>query len=248
MNSKGKELHFQGKKVNEHITEALLRGKKATEEVHGIDLPGHFFAFVDTIKQLSIWAMMIGLCQLFFSLPFFLLPSLLFAATIWKTARSALLGWSRIERVHRLIEEERWEIEHHRESEKEELTELYRSKGFEGKQLEEIVDVLMADENRLLQEMLQEELGLPMEQMEHPLKQASGAFVGGLLTLALLTASSFITALFFSTGFLLLLFGSFFAAKWEKNDTTQAVMWNLSSAFLTLAVLYFTFSLLQTFF
>ncbi len=45
---------------------------------------------------------------------------LIFSAgwVVWKTARSALLGWARIERLHRVIEEERWEIEHHRAARK----------------------------------------------------------------------------------------------------------------------------------
>ena len=49
---------------------------------------------------------------------------------------------------------------------------------FSGKLLDEVIDVLMADDNRLLQVMLEEELGLSLETYEHPLKQAAGAFFG----------------------------------------------------------------------
>jgi hypothetical protein len=111
-----------------------------------------------------------------FSTPLFLMLSLFsFGWAVWKTGRSALLGWGRMERLHRLIEEERWEIQHHRAQERRELGEMYRAKGFDGKLLEEVLDVLMSDDNRLLKVMLEEELGLTLEAYEHPLRQAIGA-------------------------------------------------------------------------
>src|SRR5262249_44443752 len=99
---------------------------------------------------------------------------------IWKTGRSAWLGWSRIERLHRIVAQEKWEIEHHRQQEREELGALYAAKGFEGKLLEDVLDVLMADNDRLLRVMVEEELGLSLHSQEHPLKQATGAFLGVL--------------------------------------------------------------------
>ena len=58
--------------------------------------------------------------------------------------------------------EERFEIAHHRGQEKEELTELYALKGFKGELLDQVINVLMADDNRLLSVMLEEELGLEL--------------------------------------------------------------------------------------
>ena len=98
----------------------------------------------------------------------------------WKTARSALLGWARVERFHRVIEEERWEIEHHRAARKARAYRNVPGKGLTGKFLEEVIDVLMADDNRLLRVMLEEELGITLEAYEHPLKQAAGAFCGSV--------------------------------------------------------------------
>ena len=86
----------------------------------------------------------------------------------WKLGRSSLLGWARLERLHRLIQQEQWEIEHHRAQEKEELTAMYHQKGLTGKLLEQVIEVLMADDNRLLRVMLEEELGLTLETYEHP--------------------------------------------------------------------------------
>ena len=78
----------------------------------------------------------------------------------------------------RLLEEEKWEIEHNRNQEKVELKVLYRAKGFEGKLLDDVVDVLMADDKRALHIMLKEELGMTLEAYEHPLKQSLGALLG----------------------------------------------------------------------
>ncbi len=89
--------------------------------------------------------------------------------------RSAWLGWSRLERLHRILAQEKWEIEHNREQEREELGVLYAAKGFEGKLLEDVLDVLMADGDRLLKVMVEEELGLTLESQVHPLKQGLGA-------------------------------------------------------------------------
>ena len=92
-----------------------------------------------------------------------------------------LLGWARLERLHRIVEEERYEIENHRQQEREELKELYRAKGFQGKLLDEVVDVLMADGERLLKVMVEEELGLSLQSQEHPLKQGAGSALGAFV-------------------------------------------------------------------
>ena len=141
--------HFQGKTVVEHLKEARTRGAMASAEIHGVEMPGHFGAGADAGRETAI-----ALSILWIVLPHFLsmketwLLLLLFSVgwIIWKTARSALLGWARIERLHRVIEEERWEIEHHRQQEKEELAEMYMAKVLTGKLLDDVVDVLMADE------------------------------------------------------------------------------------------------------
>src|SRR6185295_12766345 len=81
-----------------------------------------------------------------------------------------------------VLEQERWEIEHHRQQERDELKELYRAKGFEGKLLEDVLDVLMADDDRLLKVMLEEEMGLQLAQLDHPMKQGLGAAFGALVS------------------------------------------------------------------
>ncbi len=120
----------------EHLQEARQKGAIASAEIHGTEMPGSMAAGADAARETGIALILISLIFSFGNIPttsfsFFLL---LFCIgwLIWKTGRSALLCWARLERLHRLIEEERWEIEHNREQEKEELTDLYFAKGLRG--------------------------------------------------------------------------------------------------------------------
>lgn len=228
--------HFKGKSPIAHVFEARAKGKEALEETHGIELPGHYSAALDAGKETAI----------VFTLLWILLPDspqllLLIGAGwfLWKTGRSACLGWARLERLHRLIEEERWEIEHRRPQEREELKALYQAKGFSGQMLEEVIDVLMADDNRLLQVMLEEEMGLSLEVQEHPLKQAFGAGLGVALSFAFLIGSLALPGWGLPlTAALLIASSSYFAASFEKNRPLSAVVWNLAVASLACGVVY----------
>src|SRR3990167_2020541 len=174
--------HFKGKEALEHVIDARIKGHIASVEIHGTELPGHYSSAADAAKETAL--ILLILWTLFTEMGFpldrlhWISLSFIIGWLFWKVGRRAILGYSRLERLHRLIEEERYEIEHHRTQEREELKALYQAKGFSGKLLEEAVDVLMADDNRLLQVMLEEELGLNLESHEHPLKQAAGAFIG----------------------------------------------------------------------
>jgi len=236
--------HFRGKAVVEHLKEARTKGMHASHEVHGTEMPGHYAAGADAAKETAVYLLILWVLSLFVSFPgslWIFLATFSFGLAIWKTGRSALLGWSRMERLHRLIEEERWEIEHHRAQERKELAEMYRAKGFEGKLLEEVLDVLMSDDNRLLKVMLEEELGLTLEAYEHPLKQSLGA----------------LCAVAFST--LLCLFGlwaypdfglpicaavaiacaTILSAKIENNRVFSVLLWHLAIASLVAGAVYF---------
>jgi len=234
--------HFQGKSVFEHLKSARLKGASATAETHGIELPGHLFAGADsanetTLVYLILWAVAS-------TLPLPMLPILItfgLGWMIWKTGRSALLGYSRLERVHRLIEEERYEIEHHREQEKEELREMYATKGFSGKLLDEVVDVLMADDNRLLRVMLEEELGLTLEAIEHPMKQAFGAFLGTFISVSSITIAYYFSPVFGVPliAALILILTSTLTARFEKRKQITHVIWKLALAAFASSAAYF---------
>lgn len=216
--------HFKGKEALEHVIEARLRGRAASAEIHGTEMPGHYSAAADAAKETAF--VFLILWSLGVSFPFF---AFVLGWLFWKGGRSAFLGWSRLERLHRLIEEERWEIEHHRAQEKEELRALYAAKGFSGKLLDEAVDVLMADDNRLLQVMLEEELGLNLESYEHPLKQATGAMVGALGASAFFLLPPWTTPL--SSALIIAISAGLFA-KLERNKPLPAIVWNLALAAL----------------
>lgn len=148
----------------------------------------------------------------------------------WKTCRCAYLSWVRLIRLHKIIEEEKWEIEHHREGEKQELITLYSAKGFSGQLLDDVVKVLMADENRLLQIMIEEEMGIELEKYEHPLKHASGTFIGSLITGALIVCSY----LFFgswgllTTSTLCIIGSTIISTRFERMNLSASIIWNLA--------------------
>lgn len=118
---------------------------------------------------------------------------------------------------------------------------LYAAKGFEGKLLEDVLDVLMADNDRLLKIMIEEELGLTLETSEHPLKQGLGALIGVLLAAAV---SLGLFWLFPPYGLAIgaaaaITVASVLSAIRAGNDSVPAVIWNLGIAFLAIATLYF---------
>ncbi len=235
--------HFEGKSVLEHLKEARSRGMFATAETHGTERPGAIFAGIDSAKETSL---ILFLLWIIFptSLSFLILFSV--AWLIWKTARSALLGWARLERLHRLIQEEKWEIEHNREEEKEELTALYRTKGLSGKLLDDVISVFMADDNRLLRIMLEEEMGLTLEVFEHPLKQSSGAALGVLVSAGLFLLSYLLLPIYGPIAIALCIIGvsAYLGAKQDRSRPLEATLWNLSCSTLTAGVLYFLKQLL----
>jgi hypothetical protein len=246
---KKSDAHFHGKDPLSHVIEARLKGITATSEIHGAELPGHYSAAADSAKETAF--LFTVLWMLFYSAGISIdrFHSLglifLFGWLLWRTGRSAVLGWARLERLHRLIEEERWEIEHHRAQEKEELKALYAIKGFSGKLLDEVVEVLMADDNRLLQVMLEEELGLKLDSFEHPLKQAAGSFFGvllsgGFMALVLFGAPEWsLPWSFIASALLIIAFASGFVARFEKNRLTPSIVWNIAIAALAAGSTYF---------
>ena len=235
--------HFKGKNVFQHLKEARKKGAEASAETHGMEPSGYFAAATDMIKNSSLIYLSLYLLLIFFKVTSPLLFLTLFSISflIWKGGRSALLGWARLERLHRLIEQERWEIEHHHVQEKEELAAMYAQKGFSGPLLDQVVEVLSADDNRLLQVMLEEELGLSLESYEHPLKQALGAFIGGALatlgTLFFVWIGNqigiilFLLVLFLSTTLIM--------AKQEGNELIKALVWNFAVGALAILSFYF---------
>ncbi|MCB1110644.1 MAG: VIT1/CCC1 transporter family protein [Chlamydiia bacterium] len=237
--------HFEGKDVAEHLKAAREKGARATAEVHGTETPGHISAGADSAKETAIFLLGMWILMSAFGIEaskaLWILGLFSAGWFLWKVGRSSLLGWARLERLHRLIEQEQWEIEHHRAQEKEELTAMYRQKGLTGKLLDQVIEVLMADDNRLLRVMLEEELGLTLESYEHPLKQAIGAGIGVIAAIVGAAIGYFFGG-FFGTALLLALVFStatLVASKLEGNQLIKSLVWNLSVGILAIGSIYY---------
>lgn len=102
------------------------------------------------------------------------------------------------------INRENWEIENKPEDERKEIEDIYKAKGFTGKDLEMIVDKITSDKKVWLDTMLTEELNLNLEILGNPIKSALrmfGAFlVGGILPIIPFFFSSGFTPLFIAIG------------------------------------------------
>lgn len=227
--------HFEGKSVQEHLKAARAKGALAAAEIHGTEMPGHLSAAADAARDTAVVLMLHWIILSPKPTVFFLVAAGLF---LWKVGRSALLGWARLERLHRVIEEERWEIQHAREQEREELAALYQAKGLTGKLLDEVVTVMMADDNRLLNIMLEEEMGLALEVYEHPLKQSLGAGVGVAIATALFAGGYFFFSPLVGTA-LTIIIAAITVAKLERNRRLEALIWNLSLVAFVAGATYF---------
>lgn len=77
---------------------------------------------------------------------------------------------------------EYWEVENIPDRERQEIVDIYQSKGFEGELLQKVVDVIVSDKDRWVNEMMKDELNM-MEDSKSPFKiglatLASFIFVG----------------------------------------------------------------------
>ena len=241
--------HFENQDVASHIVQKRSAGVFAHSESHGAEIPGHFSAAADAIRESALIYSLLWLPMTLFHFPLQLSKMLFLSFAcgwlVWKTGRSAWLGWSRLWRLHRVIEQEKYEIEHNRSQERQELTAMYRLKGFEGKLLEDVIDVLTADGDRLLKVMLEEELGLTLEAYQHPLKQAFGAFLGA--SFATFTAALFLWFAppmgVFVASALLVTLGATISAIYEKNNIISTIVWNLGIGSLGVGTAYFILNL-----
>lgn len=240
--------HFSEKDALTHVIEKRLKGAHAHAESHGIETPSNLAAVAEAIREMGFLFLLLWIVMNFFAFSSSMMISIFipiaFGTITWKTAKSAWMGWSRLEHFHRLIEQEKYEIEHHRQQEREELTAIYQLKGFHGKLLEDVVDFIMADTQRLLKVMLEDELGLSIESYQHPLKQALGVFLSSLLTIIISLSFFWIFPKFgipiasaISIGG-----GSFIYAFHQKNKAIPAIIWTMSIALLACMVVFFLLS------
>lgn len=235
--------HFKDKDAIGHVAEAQAKGVISAAEIHGIETPGYISAAADAARDVAVISLLfLPLMPKISHLAVFLL-----GYVAWRGGRAAWLGWARLERLHRVLEQERWEIEHNRTQEKDELRELYRAKGFDGKLLEDVLGVLMADGDRLLRVMVEEELGLSLENVEHPLKQGMGAGIGAAAASLLILLSLNFGLFWGSVAVSLIIIGiaSSILATFSQNRLIPAIIWNIALGLLSFGLTYFTLQLVS---
>ena len=100
---------------------------------------------------------------------------------------------------------------------------MYEQKGFSGDLLDQVVEVLT------------------LETYEHPLKQAVGAAMGGVIASVGALLSAAFAGMWGIAIVLLLLFSAatLVTAKREGNALIKSLIWNLAVAILSIGTLYF---------
>jgi vacuolar iron transporter family protein len=217
-------------KQKKSVSSEFLESEIPAPYLHGL------MAARETI--LLFWILYIAFPSLFFPIP---LMIFLGGWILWKMLFSAYAGWEKLQRLHRIIEKEEWEISHHRPQERKELLHIYQAKGFSGKLLEEVVDVLMANDNRLLQVMIEEEMGIVLESYDHPLVLGAGAFLGVFFSSLLMLLSLFFFPPYgiFILGLILVGLLAAGGAHFAKNKKIPAVLWHEGISLLIISVTFF---------
>lgn len=84
---------------------------------------------------------------------------------------------SEVDYIRRERQMETWEAENIPDLEKKEIEAIYQRKGFSGKDLKRAVEIITADKKIWVDTMMVEELGLPAEKNEHPVKVGLATFI-----------------------------------------------------------------------
>lgn len=156
----------------DHVTEARARARRVLGgEAHlgGVDdWRTTFVSARDTL--ILIWLAWVSL-HAFGNPPFagHLLVALAVGLSILVGLSTARSTYIQVQYHAAELDRERSEIHNHFEHERDEVRALYEAKGFREPLLGQIVDTLCADDDRLLKVMMEEELGLSMHHMNHPL-------------------------------------------------------------------------------
>lgn len=231
--------HIKEKTVIEHLASARKKGYLASVELHNFVFSSKLFSFLDAFRDGIILFSLIYLSSNTFLWPFAI------GFALWRGLKLALQGFMRLERLHYLIKEEKYEIEHNRDEEKQELMAIYEAKGFKGDLLNEVVATLMADDNRLLQVMLEEEMGVSFETLDHPVVTGFMAFLGTVCALTTTWGLSFIKYGPLIGGIVFILLAAFYETRKQKLPSFTNITWSLASLSFVFFVAYFIGQLIK---
>ncbi len=227
------DRHIKEKTVVEHLAKARQKGYLASVELHNFGFSSKLFSFIDSFRDgVIVFAL------IFLSLGKMVWP-LAVGFALWRGLKITLQGFMRLERLHFLIKEEKYEIDHHRDEEREELMAIYEAKGFKGPLLEEVVATLMADDNRLLQVMLEEEMGVSFETLDHPAVIGFMATLGTLVSLALLNSLSYLPYGVIIGSLSVMILTSIYETKKQKLPSFQNLIWSIASLLFVFTIAYF---------
>jgi VIT1/CCC1 family predicted Fe2+/Mn2+ transporter len=140
---------------------------------------------------------------------------------------------------HRNIEY--WEVENIPEKERQEIVEIYHAKGFEGELLEKVVDVIVSDKDRWVDEMMKDELNL-IEDTKSPFKIGLATLISFVLV-GFIPLMVYLYDLFWETTMDLFLWTSvftgiaFLAVGWLKSFVNQTNVFKSISETLLLGFL-----------
>ena len=93
---------------------------------------------------------------------------------------------------------EYWEVDNMPEAEKEEIREVYRNKGFQGQQLEDLVETITSDRDRWVDVMMKEELEMQKEGRS-PVSTAAMTFIS-FVVVGLIPLLAYVLAYGFGIG------------------------------------------------
>ena len=156
----------------DHVAEARLRARQVLAgESHLGDVDDWRRMLISARDSLVliwvIWVMLYGFGHPPFTGVMLLVLAIALAVLFGiSTARST---YTQVQYYATELDRERAEIRDHFDDECEEVRALYAAKGFQEPLLSQIVDTLTADDDRLLKLMMEEELGLSMYHINHPL-------------------------------------------------------------------------------
>src|ERR1700722_14486564 len=96
--------HFGNKDPLKHVLEKRIEGSLTIGEAHGIEIPHPISQAAESAKESALLFLLLSPLQLSLHYLFCFFVALL----LWKGGRAAWIGWSRLERYHQLIEQERF--------------------------------------------------------------------------------------------------------------------------------------------